>query len=123
MRGKKRVLIAENDAEIRIANVSLVKSLDYEPISVVDGTEALQLIHTQKPFNLVISDLNMPGLDGLSLLRVLRDNPETAHIPFILYTAVSRDLIRFEEDGKTFYVKKGGPGLEEAIEAALSSRH
>jgi len=50
-----------------------------------DGLAALNTLKAQ-PVHLVISDMNMPGLDGLALLKGLRQNPSTARIGFILVT-------------------------------------
>jgi DNA-binding response OmpR family regulator len=55
-----------------------------------DGNSGLDLILKYKP-DLIISDILMPGRDGYELLREVRNNPHTAHIPFIFITARSMD--------------------------------
>ncbi len=56
-----------------------IKKVDFR----TDGTEALKMLSAQ-PVHLVISDYNMPGLDGLQLLKALRQNRTTQRIGFIL---------------------------------------
>jgi two-component system, chemotaxis family, chemotaxis protein CheY len=70
-----RMLITESLAEIGINNLSIAK----------DGKQALTALMA-KPAHLVISDMNMPGLDGLGLLKALREFKPTSKIGFILVT-------------------------------------
>ncbi len=70
-----RMLIVESLNEIGIKNLALAK----------DGKQALTALMA-KPAHLVISDQNMPGLDGLGLLKALREYKPTAKIGFILVT-------------------------------------
>ncbi len=70
-----RMLITEALAEIGINNLALAK----------DGKQALGALMS-KPVHLVISDMNMPGLDGLGLLKALREYKPTSKIGFILIT-------------------------------------
>ncbi len=70
-----RMLITEALAEIGIANPAIAK----------DGAQALVALKA-KPVHLVISDMNMPGLDGLGLLKGLREHKPTSKIGFILVT-------------------------------------
>jgi two-component system chemotaxis response regulator CheY len=70
-----RMLLTESLAEIGIHNLALAK----------DGKQALDQLMV-KPVHLVISDQNMPGLDGLGLLKALREHKPTAKIGFILVT-------------------------------------
>jgi two-component system chemotaxis response regulator CheY len=72
-----------------VSRALIVDALDQMGVRGVviarDGALALSTLKTQ-PVHLVISDQNMPGLDGLSLLKGLRQNPSTARIGFILVT-------------------------------------
>lgn len=68
-----RMLITESLSEIGITNLALAK----------DGKQALDAL-MKKPVHLVISDQNMPGLDGLGLLKALREFKPTSKIGFIL---------------------------------------
>ena len=63
-------------------------------IEAEDGVQALDLLSTS-PRHLIISDLNMPHLDGLGLLRAVRQNPETAKTAFIMLSGhADTELVR-----------------------------
>ena len=87
-------------ARLTHAYQGLSAGLDFESrLFVKDGAAALQTL-TAQPVHLVISDMNMPGLDGLGLLRRLRENRATARIGFILITgSADKTLI---ERGRQF---------------------
>jgi two-component system chemotaxis response regulator CheY len=70
-----RMLITESLAEIGIKSLALAR----------DGNQALTALKV-KPVHLVISDMNMPGLDGLGLLKALREFKPTSKMGFILVT-------------------------------------
>ena len=97
-----RMLITESLAEIGIHNLALAK----------DGKQALGALMA-KPAHLVISDMNMPGLDGLGLLKALREYRPTSKIGFILVTgSPDKSLI---ERGRQF-------GLNNFIAKPFSTR-
>lgn len=68
-----RILVAEDNAENRLVIELMLHRLGYRPIIVNDGLEAWNAIQSNQ-FNLAILDLRMPGLDGLSLARKIREN-------------------------------------------------
>src|SRR5262249_60750933 len=79
------ILVVEDNAEM---NRFLVEELarDYRVVSAFDGVEGLEVARARKP-DLVVSDVMMPGLDGLALLRALRDDVDLSAAPVILLTA------------------------------------
>lgn len=81
----RTVLIADDSPDIR---QYLRQSLSgrFRVVEAVDGAQALEMIPPLMP-DLVISDVMMPGLDGVSLCRAIKANPETAFVPVILLTA------------------------------------
>lgn len=80
-----RVLIADDNSDLRDFLTSLLAPY-YDVETVPDGEAALFAIAASKP-DLVLSDVMMPKLDGLSLVRALRENPATATLPVILLSA------------------------------------
>jgi signal transduction histidine kinase len=84
-RSGARVLVADDNRDLRTFLSSLI-SPHYEVQAVADGREALTAVQARKP-DLVLSDVMMPNLDGLGLVRALRDNPETRTLPVILLSA------------------------------------
>ncbi|MFD3754376.1 SpoIIE family protein phosphatase [Streptomyces cyaneofuscatus] len=81
-----RVLIADDNADMREYLSRLLAGAGYEVQAVTDGMEALDAIRAQAP-DLVVSDVMMPRLDGLSLLAALRTDPRTAAVPVLLLSA------------------------------------
>ncbi len=79
------VLVADDHAEIR-AYVGRHLRGRYRVVEAADGREALQKAREHPP-DLVLSDVMMPGMDGLALLRALKSDPETDFVPVVLLTA------------------------------------
>lgn len=84
-RTKYRLLLVDDDDEIRTYLASELAS-DFHITECTDGQQALQSIFRQKP-DLIISDIMMPEVDGISLCQRVKSNTELNHIPVILLTA------------------------------------
>ncbi|MEU1605030.1 SpoIIE family protein phosphatase [Micromonospora matsumotoense] len=80
-----RVLLADDNADLR-EHVTRLLSPEYEVVAVPDGAVALQEA-TGSPFDLVLTDVMMPRLDGFGLVTALRANPGTRHVPIVLLSA------------------------------------
>jgi len=80
-----RVLLADDNADMREYLHRLLRS-SYEVTAVADGLTALDMVRANAP-DLVISDVMMPGLDGLALVAALRADPRTADVPVLLLSA------------------------------------
>ena len=80
----ERVLVVEDDRATRLGLTELVRSWGYVAESAADGEEALQRITTFRP-GIIVSDVVMPRMDGLALLKALRD--QMSDISIILLTA------------------------------------
>jgi len=86
---KKQVLIVEDEQDLlTILQIRLSRD-NYEVFTAPDGEAGLELAQTIKP-DVVVLDIMMPGKDGYSLLRDLKGNEETCHIPVIVVTARDR---------------------------------
>lgn len=82
-----RILIVDDISAMRNLTVSLLRSLELENVhSTMNGHEALKLI-SQRPFDIVVSDWNMPVMNGLELLKAIRCHPKLYKIPFLMITA------------------------------------
>lgn len=65
----------------------------YQVVEAVDGVDALEKAQ-EKVFDLVLTDQNMPRLDGLGLTRKLRDTPQYKAVPILMLTTESSDLMK-----------------------------
>ncbi|WP_025885195.1 response regulator [Asaia prunellae] len=90
-----RALIVDDQASIRQVLANNLVQLGFSQIAQrKDGKEALDYLG-QNPVHLVISDFNMPVMDGLALLQAVRANPRTQKTAFIILTSeASRDLVQ-----------------------------
>lgn len=85
-----RVLIADDDADIRDLVAFKLNQSGHQVTAVEDGVAALRVVHEQ-PLDLVLLDIRMPGMSGLDVCRELRAAPATAALPVILITARSQE--------------------------------
>ena len=90
-----RALIVDDQASIRQVLANSMAEIGFTNIAQrKDGKEALEYLD-QNPTHLVISDFNMPVMDGLALLRAVRSNPKIQKVAFIILTSeASKDLVQ-----------------------------
>ncbi len=81
----KNILVIEDDLPVRAGIVAVLRRHGYAVMDTGLGAEGLSLALTQRP-DLILSDINLPGLSGLELLKRVRARPEIAAIPVILMT-------------------------------------
>jgi len=84
---RARVLLADDNADLRDYLTRLL-TVQYEAQAVANGAQALAAARAEPP-DLILSDVMMPELDGLGLLRALRADPRTSAIPVVLLSARS----------------------------------
>lgn len=85
---RKKILVVDDSADIRRVLTDLLQSEKYAAYTAKNGIEALKLIQQSMP-DLILSDINMPGMDGIELFKTIRNNPRFRDIPFVFLT--SRD--------------------------------
>lgn len=116
------VLVVEDEADIRALVMRLLRERGHTAVGTGDPQEALEWART-RPFDLVISDVTMPLLDGFALLRLLQQDPATATLPVLFLTARREfgDRVRAFRFGVVDYVTKPftREGLLARVERAL----
>ena len=103
-----RFLIVDDFATMRRIVRNLLKDLGFHNAEEAeDGQDALNKLR-QMPFDFVISDWNMPNMDGLELLSAIRSTPETSTMPVLMVTAEARkeNIIAAAQAGASGYVVK-----------------
>lgn len=88
---KKRVLLSEDDRMLLEIFRETLADSDFEVIVAENGAEALEVLDLFK-FDLVATDLCMPGTDGLDLISHIRAKPEHCHLPILVITAHTETL-------------------------------
>jgi len=94
LRATLNILVADDDADMRLYLTGCLRGFGWAALTVTEagnGRDALLLARTLA-FDLIISDLVMPGLDGLALCRALRADAATGAIPFLLVSGEMRGL-------------------------------
>jgi signal transduction histidine kinase/CheY-like chemotaxis protein len=92
--GDARVLVVDDNADMR-DYLSRLLTPQYDVEAVGDAASAIEAMSRQAP-NLVLSDVMLPGRDGLELLRIIRSNPTTATVPVVLLSARAGDEAKVE---------------------------
>ncbi|WP_112310848.1 response regulator [Pseudogemmobacter bohemicus] len=97
----RRVLIVDDNETARMALADIVDSFGMESVAVDSGEAALRLLHRtqtgEEPFDIVLSDWRMPGMDGLELARAIRSDAHLVNMPAVLMvTAYGHQLVMSE---------------------------
>ena len=85
MRRKRILCIEDNDSNMRLVS-RIVEGEKHEFLTAADGLTALSIIQRERP-DLILLDINIPGLNGLELARRLKGDPNLSSIPLIATTA------------------------------------
>ncbi len=103
-----RVLIADDDVVLRYSLRAHLERWSYEVTECADGREAWAALQTKEPASLAIFDWNMPGMDGPSLCRDLRELDTLSAMYVILITSNQdqKDVVLGLESGADDYIKK-----------------
>ncbi|MEW6606989.1 MAG: response regulator [bacterium] len=102
---KKRILVIDDDCVIlRVINLKLSQG-GFEVRTANDGREGLQKAFEETP-DLVITDIMMPKLDGLSVYQELKKNPKTEKVPVIFLTALGEENEELKELGPFTVITK-----------------
>lgn len=102
-----RIVIADDDADIRELVVFKLRHAGHEVLPVADGTAAVEACLSNTP-DLVILDVMMPGMSGLDAARALRADESMANVPIIMLTARAQepDIEQGFDAGADDYVVK-----------------
>jgi DNA-binding NarL/FixJ family response regulator len=118
----KKILVIEDEPEMRRNITSLLRYCDYEPIAAENGRLGVEAARREKP-DLILCDVMMPELDGHGVLQALQTDASLARIPFIFLTAKGEkdDLRSGMNLGADDYLTKpvANTDLVQAIEARL----
>ena len=82
---RKKVLLVDDSATVLMMEKMLLAKGPYQIVTARDGREAIEKAKSEQP-DIVLLDVVMPNLDGLSACAAIRTQPETAHIPIIMVT-------------------------------------
>jgi two-component system, chemotaxis family, chemotaxis protein CheY len=103
-----RFLVVDDFSTMRRIVRGLLKEMGCQHIEEAeDGVMALQALHAGR-IDFVVSDINMPNMDGFELLLQIKQDPALCHIPVLMVTAEARkeDIVRAAQTGAAGYIVK-----------------
>ena len=106
-RGRLVVLVADDDIIVREMMVNRFKAAGFSVIGAADGTQVLDLAQRHRP-SIIVLDRIMPGIEGVTILRMLKANPVTHEIPVIMLSAKRKanEIAEARRAGATDYIVK-----------------
>jgi two-component system, sensor histidine kinase and response regulator len=120
-----RILIVDDEESVRKFLIDTLRFAGYDTISAADGAIGLKMAEQTLP-DLIISDINMPHMDGYAMMEELRNFPQTSIIPIILltiedgYQSIRRGMVRGADD---YLPKPVSPGdVLAAVQTQLQKR-
>ena len=114
---KPTILVVDDSISTREIEISMLELEGYEVIGAVDGVDALEKIRGGR-FDLVVSDLNMPRMDGLKLLENIRSDESLKSLPVVFVTAVDEPETRKKAEslGADKYILKSSFEQDDLVE-------
>lgn len=85
MAGETILIVEDNPLNLELVS-DILEAQGYQVQQAINGKDAIAKIDSHMP-DLVLMDIQLPGLDGLTVTGIIKDKPETAHIPIIALTA------------------------------------
>lgn len=121
---RAKILIVDDDPELRMALKLRLRANHYETVSASDGYSAIALAQKERP-NLIILDLGLPAGNGFTVLKRLQESDSLSHIPVIVLTArdPQANELRSLDCGATAFFQKPADNNElmQVIRASLRS--
>ncbi len=121
-----RFLIVDDFSTMRRIVRSLLKEMGYSNADEAeDGAAAIAKLRAQ-PFDFVVSDINMPNMNGFELLQAIKSDDELKHLPVLMVTAEARkeDIVQAAQSGAAGYIVKPftKATLEEKVDKIMQRR-
>ena len=115
-----RVLLVEDDKNLCFILKSSLEQMigGYEVTAALNGKEGLELLE-QRPFDVIVSDVEMPVMDGMTMVQHIRRRYPRLAVIFITGLTTARDVINGYQSGADFYIKK--PFLPEELNAHIQA--
>jgi two-component system chemotaxis response regulator CheY len=106
----KQVLVVDDFATMRRIIIACLKEAGYKNVVEAEDGKKGYLVaeNLADSITMIVSDWNMPNMDGLDMLRALKANPKTAHIPVLMVTAEAKkeNIIAAAQAGASSYIVK-----------------
>jgi CheY-like chemotaxis protein len=99
--------IEDNPANLALVRQLIARRSDIRLLTAVDGSDGIDVARASRP-EMILMDINLPGISGIEALKILRLDPATAHIPIVALSAnaMPRDIKKGLEAGFFYYLTK-----------------
>ena len=118
--------VEDNPANMALVEQLMARRSDIRLLTAVNGPMGIEVARTSRP-DVIIMDINLPGISGIEALTILREDPATAHIPIVALSAnaMPRDIKKGLEAGFFYYLTKPIKVKEfmDTIDVALEFTH
>ena len=107
LRPRLLLYVEDNPANLKLIEQLIARRPDMRLLTAQNGKDGINIARTQIP-NLILIDINLPGINGIDAMKVLRLDPKTAHIPIVAVSAnaMARDVEKGLEAGFFRYLTK-----------------
>jgi CheY-like chemotaxis protein len=105
--GRRVLVVEDNDMNMQLVEY-LLEEGGVDIVKATSGEEALSITRGGQVFDLILMDIHLPGMDGLSVVRAMKTDDKTARVPILALTAhaMRGDKDRFLEAGCDGYISK-----------------
>ncbi len=119
-RPRKRILVVDDSITVRETQRQVLEHRGYDVKTAVDGADAWHALRAGA-FDLVVSDVDMPGMNGLELVKLIKDDPARKKLPVVIVSYKDReeDRRRGLEAGADYYLTKGSFHDDTLIQAVV----
>jgi CheY-like chemotaxis protein len=99
--------VEDNPANLMLVEDLIARRPDIRLLSAMDGNRGVEIARASRP-DVILMDINLPGISGIQALKILRADPATAHIPVVALSAnaIPRDIAKGLEAGFFRYLTK-----------------
>ncbi len=87
----RKIMLAEDSSSVRSLMAQALRDSGYEVVEAVDGKDALEKIQGNSELDLLITDLNMPNMDGIDLISTFRKQPGCRFVPVVILTGETQE--------------------------------
>lgn len=116
-----KILVIEDSRFLRMAIEKLLTKVGHSVTGVADGSEGLQVARAISPA-LILLDMMLPGMDGIGVLKALKQDASTAQIPVIVLTGLAKkNEAKLKDAGAAAYIEKSSLNFEQNTDALIQS--
>lgn len=99
----KKILVVDDSAMIRLVVSKAAKNLGYEVIDATNGKEGLEQLLKHNDISLILTDINMPIMNGMEMVAQIKETDHLKYIPIVMLTTETKEELK--EQGKALGVK------------------